>query len=332
MGRRERLNITETYIQLDDAVMPQILGADDVNLRYIEGRVRSSLSARGSRIWIKGPLGEQERLRRVFLDLEALCHQRSDISLEDVDIVLRLSGFNGGVGTVVEVERSDGEEGSIVYETPRGIVRARGVHQELYLKLMEQETVVFAIGPAGTGKTYLAVAKAVDIFQRRLVDKIILVRPVVEAGETLGYLPGDILEKVDPYFRPLYDALGEMVGIERMRRFIDRGLIEVAPLAYMRGRTLNHAFVILDEAQNTTSAQMKMFLTRLGASSRAVCTGDLTQIDLPDPQKSGLLEAKRLLKGIKGIGFVEFDEGDVVRHPLVSEILKAYQNGGAVEG
>ncbi|MFN3821077.1 MAG: PhoH family protein [bacterium] len=325
MGRRERQNIKETIIQLNEEVIPRLFGADDINLKYIEGRVQSTLSARGNRIWIKGPSGEQERLKRVFHDLEALCQQREEVSIEDIDILLRLSGFNGGINGEREIEVQD-TVGTVVYETPRGLVRARGRHQEEYLHLMDTETVVFAIGPAGTGKTYLAVAKAVDIFQRRLVDKIILVRPMVEAGETLGYLPGDILEKVDPYFRPLYDALGEMLGIERMRRFIDRGLIEIAPLAYMRGRTLNHAFVILDEAQNTTSAQMKMFLTRLGVSSRAVCTGDLTQIDLPDPQKSGLLEAKRLLQGIRGIGFVEFDESDVVRHPLVSEILKAYQS------
>ncbi|MFH0765567.1 MAG: PhoH family protein [Calditrichota bacterium] len=169
-------------------------------------------------------------------------------------------------------------------------------------------------------------AAAVERFQQRMADKIILVRPVVESGETLGYLPGDILEKVDPYFRPLYDALDDMISRDRVKRFIDRGLIEIAPLAYMRGRTLNHAFVILDEAQNTTSGQMKMFLTRLGASSRAVLTGDLTQIDLPDPSASGLLEAKALLQGINGIAFIEFDDKDVVRHKLVAEILRAYQS------
>jgi phosphate starvation-inducible PhoH-like protein len=191
--------------------------------------------------------------------------------------------------------------------------------------MIEQKAIVFGIGPAGTGKTFLAVAKAVDWYHRRLVDKIILVRPVVETGETLGFLPGDILEKVDPYFRPLYDALDEMLTRDRVRRFIERGAIEVAPLAYMRGRTLNHAFVILDEAQNTTSGQMKMFLTRLGISSRAVLTGDLTQIDLTDPSKSGLLEAKQILSKVEGIEFVEFNDTDVVRHPLVADILRAYQ-------
>jgi phosphate starvation-inducible PhoH-like protein len=190
---------------------------------------------------------------------------------------------------------------------------------------MEKNPIVFSTGPAGTGKTYLAVAMAVDRFQRKLVEKIILVRPVVESGENLGFLPGDILEKVDPYFRPLYDALDDMISRENVRRLIEKGHIEVAPLAYMRGRTLNRAFVILDEAQNTTSGQMKMFLTRLGAESRAVLTGDLSQVDLPTSTLSGLEEAKGILTGINGIGFIEFNENDVVRHKLVADILRAYK-------
>ena len=210
-------------------------------------------------------------------------------------------------------------------ETPRGSIKTRGQMQERYVWMIEKTSIVFSIGPAGTGKTFLAVAMAVSQLQQRMVDKIILVRPVVESGETLGFLPGDILEKVDPYFRPLYDALDEMLSRDRVRRFIDKGFIEIAPLAYMRGRTLSNAFVILDEAQNTTSGQMKMFLTRLGVGSKAVLTGDLTQVDLPDPKSSGLLQAWELLQGIKGIGFVEFSEGDVVRHRLVADIIRAYQ-------
>ncbi|MBM3328538.1 MAG: PhoH family protein [Calditrichaeota bacterium] len=343
---------TELLIEVADDVAPRLLGVGESHLRRIEERVQTSLGARGSRIYMRGPAAELEKLRRVFTDLEALCRDREEVTDADLDTILNLAGLgtplaprsgkNGGefvksegVGaSTSDSLRKSGERGDprsydgangIVFESPRGTIRPRGAHQERYVHLMEQMTVVFAIGPAGTGKTYLAVAKAVDAFQRRQVDKIILVRPVVESGETLGFLPGDILEKVDPYFRPLYDALGDMISVERMRRFIDRGMIEIAPLAYMRGRTLNNAFVILDEAQNTTSGQMKMFLTRLGASSRAVLTGDRTQIDLPDPGKSGLIEAESILQGIQGIGFIEFDQGDVVRHPLVADILKAYE-------
>jgi len=309
-------------IVLKDGVVPRLLGEGDVNLRFIEGYFDSRLIARGSKIIVQGPADERERIRRVFTDLQALFESRGEVSQKDIKTVLQLAGFANGALTVAE------GDGTVVFDSPRGPVRARTSNQERYIRLMEQKSVVFAVGPAGTGKTYLAVAKAVDWYHRRLVEKIILVRPVVETGETLGFLPGDILEKVDPYFRPLYDALDEMLTHERVRRFIDRGVIEVAPLAYMRGRTLNQAFVILDEAQNTTSGQMKMFLTRLGTSSRAVLTGDVTQIDLPDPRKSGLTEATNILKDIEGIGFVSFDKTDVVRHPLVAEILMAYDQAG----
>jgi phosphate starvation-inducible PhoH-like protein len=312
-------------IILDDAIVPRLLGEGDANLQFIEKHFESQLTVRGSRIVVRGPEPERERIRRVFADLESLFLSRNDVTMKDIRTILNLSGFSGGSGNGAGSSPSDG---SVVFESPRGPVKCRGANQERYVRLMEQKAIVFGLGPAGTGKTYLAVAKAVDWYHRRLVDKIILVRPVVETGETLGYLPGDILEKVDPYFRPLYDALDDMLTHERVRRFIDRGAIEVAPLAYMRGRTLSHAFVILDEAQNTTSGQMKMFLTRLGVSSRAVLTGDLTQIDLPDPSKSGLFEARQILSEIEGIGFIEFTDQDVVRHPLVAEILRAYQNGG----
>ncbi len=309
-------------IEINDVIFPLLLGEGDANLRYLEGHFDSQLTARGSRIIVKGPTDESDRIKRVFSDLESLYLRRSDVSAKDIRTILRLAGFTGGASsTVVPVD-----QGPVVFDSSRGPVRARGENQERYIAMIEQKAIVFGIGPAGTGKTYLAVAKAVDWYHRRLVDKIILVRPVVETGETLGFLPGDILEKVDPYFRPLYDALDEMLTREKVRRFIERGAIEVAPLAYMRGRTLNHAFVILDEAQNTTSGQMKMFLTRLGISSRAVLTGDLTQIDLTDASKSGLLEAQQVLSQIEGIGFVDFTDTDVVRHPLVADILRAYQN------
>ena len=242
------------------------------------------------------------------------------MTIEDIDTVLRLAGVHAGPES-----QESGKEKPLILDVPRGPIRTRGKRQSGYIRSMEKNPIVFSIGPAGTGKTYLAVAMAVDRFQRKLVEKIILVRPVVESGENLGFLPGDILEKVDPYFRPLYDALDDMISRENVRRLIEKGHIEVAPLAYMRGRTLNRAFVILDEAQNTTSGQMKMFLTRLGAESRAVLTGDLSQVDLPTSTLSGLEEAKGILTGINGIGFIEFNENDVVRHKLVADILRAYK-------
>lgn len=312
-------NNDHVEFRIDSEIFPRLLGVGDANLRYLENQFRSRLTARGGMISVRGPADECEKVRRVFLDLEALYRDRREVTIADIDTVLRLAGFNGNQANQAMAGKS-----TIRVEVPQGAVTAKSDHQEKYLRAMEKNPIVFSIGPAGTGKTYLAVAMAVNQFQRRLIDKIILVRPVVETGETLGFLPGDILEKVDPYFRPLYDALDEMLSRERVRRFIDRGMIEIAPLAYMRGRTLNNASVILDEAQNTTSGQMKMFLTRLGASSHAVLTGDVTQIDLPDPSKSGLLEARELLQGIEGIAFVEFNEKDVVRHRLVADILRAY--------
>ena len=310
---------TNAHIVIDVEIFPRLVGVKDENIRYIEKYFQSNLTVRGGRITIRGPVDERDSIKRVFTDLEAMYKDRQLVSRDDMATILRLAGFNGNGS------RKEAESGkSAIIDTPRGVIRPRGANQAQYAKKMERQSIVFATGPAGTGKTYLAVAMAVDRLQRRFVDKIILTRPVVESGESLGYLPGDIQEKVDPYFRPLYDALDDMLARDRVRRFLDRGVIEIAPLAYMRGRTLNNAFVILDEAQNTTSGQMKMFLTRLGAMSRSVLTGDLTQIDLQNKSSSGLAEACELLQGIEGIGFVKFTEKDVVRHKLVADILKAY--------
>jgi phosphate starvation-inducible PhoH-like protein len=313
-------------INIDESVFARLLGEEDANLRQIENQFTSRITARNGVISVRGPTDEQKHIRRVFHDLEALGRVQETVTVDDVSTILRLVG--GGTDPTTGTINGNGE---VFVDVPRGRIHARGANQERYVRLINRETVVFSVGPAGTGKTYLAVAAAIDHFNRKDVEKIILVRPVVESGETLGFLPGDILEKVDPYFRPLYDALDDMFSHERVRRYIEKGIIEIAPLAYMRGRTLNSAFVILDEAQNTTSGQMKMFLTRLGVASKAVLTGDLTQIDLPDPSKSGLLQARELLRGIDGIGFIEFNDGDVVRHRLVAEILRAYhglESGG----
>jgi phosphate starvation-inducible PhoH-like protein len=217
------------------------------------------------------------------------------------------------------------EEKEIVIKTKRGLVKARGENQQTYLRKVMTHDINFGVGPAGTGKTYLAVACAVEALERDFARRIVLVRPAVEAGERLGFLPGDLTQKVDPYLRPLYDALYEMLGFERVAKLIERNVIEVAPLAYMRGRTLNESFIILDEAQNTTTEQMKMFLTRLGYNSTAVITGDITQVDLPGSQKSGLRHAIEVLKDVEGIGFTFFQAKDVVRHSLVQKVILAYE-------
>ena len=216
-------------------------------------------------------------------------------------------------------------EMELIVKTRKRTIRARGVNQRSYITQMREQDLTFGVGPAGTGKTYLAVAAAVEALDTEKVRRIILVRPAVEAGERLGFLPGDLAQKVDPYLRPMYDALYEMLGFDRVARLVEAHVIEIAPLAFMRGRTLNNSFIILDEAQNTTPEQMKMFLTRMGFSSKMVITGDVTQIDLPKHQRSGLVEAIRILKGIEGIAFVHFKESDVVRHPLVARIIKAYE-------
>ena len=224
---------------------------------------------------------------------------------------------------------ADSGTADLFFETPRRRVHARGGNQRAYVRNIREQDLIFGIGPAGTGKTYLAVAGAVEALESDQVRRIVLVRPAVEAGERLGFLPGDLAQKVDPYLRPMYDALYEMLGFDRVGRLIERSVIEVAPLAFMRGRTLNESFVILDEAQNTTSEQMKMFLTRLGFDSKAVVTGDITQIDLPAEKRSGLVEAAEVLRGVEGIGFMRFTELDVVRHPLVQSIIRAYDRHGS---
>jgi phosphate starvation-inducible PhoH-like protein len=303
-----------------------LAGVHDRNLKILRVCLKAKVIANSDKIIITGEPDEVAEGQKVITELLNLVRQRGSVDGEDVETVLRL--MTGGESL---------EEGEIpsafsAVDTPEKRIHLRSLNQEKYYQASRSNDIVFAIGPAGTGKTYLAVAMAVQALTRREVKRIILVRPAVEAGENLGFLPGDLKEKVDPYFRPLYDALMEMVPIERLKRLIERNTIEIAPLAYMRGRTLSDCFVILDEAQNTTADQMMMFLTRLGARSKALITGDRTQIDLPKPQDSGLLQAPKVLRDIPGIVFVELTEVDAVRHELVRRIIHAYQdyrsNGG----
>jgi phosphate starvation-inducible PhoH-like protein len=262
---------------------------------------------------------------QVLRDLFDLTEGGGAVDLPDVHLALReheLQDSEGGAVRAAPVIPLPGEDAARV---PRGLIRARGEHQKRYLASIHGNDLTFGIGPAGTGKTYLAVACAVEALHSERVRRIVLVRPAVEAGERLGFLPGDLTQKVDPYLRPMYDALYEMMGFDRVARFIERNIIEVAPLAFMRGRSLNESFIILDEAQNTTPEQMKMFLTRIGFGSRAVVTGDITQTDLPAGKLSGLRHALEVLPRVTGVAFSHFDAGDVVRHPLVQRIVRAYE-------
>ena len=302
------------FAPVDNSRLAMLCGALDVNLRQIETALDVSIARRAERFSVTGEPGRvalAARALRKFYDLAA-----NDLSLEDIQLGL------------VEVSRAPAEGGpeSPALRLPRkSELTARTPRQAQYLKQMQTHDITFGVGPAGTGKTFLAVAAAVDAFERDAVKRIVLTRPTVEAGEKLGFLPGDLAQKVDPYLRPLYDALYDLMGFDKVGRLFERGAIEVAPLAFMRGRTLNHSFIILDEAQNTTPEQMKMFLTRIGFGSRAVVTGDVTQIDLARGQASGLVDARNVLADVRGIAFTAFQSEDVVRHPLVQAIVDAYE-------
>ena len=284
------------------------------------------IDLRSDAVVVEGAGESIARVERVFSDYEAL--RKAGVSLQNGELhgMLRLVVADPNVSL-----RSLAETGKQRSAGTKRMVQPRSLNQRMYLEAIEQSDMVFGIGPAGTGKTYLAVAMAVAALQAKKVSRIVLVRPAVEAGERLGFLPGSLQEKVDPYLRPLYDALYDLLEPERVDKMLEKNVIEVAPLAFMRGRTLNDAFVIMDEAQNTTSEQMKMFLTRMGNNSKAVITGDVTQIDLPNPRKSGLIEAAAVLDGVDGIRFVHFESGDVVRHPLVQRVIQAYDNFGRAQ-
>ena len=294
-------------------------GPKDANRRLIERKLGVRISSRGDLIHIAGSARAAANAERVLEQMLETARKGGAVFLRDVDHAIRLLSDQGNAA--LEALSS---APMVITRTGRSIV-PKTPNQRSYLDAIEGHDLVFGVGPAGTGKTYLAMAAAVSALTRKLVKRIILTRPAVEAGEKLGFLPGTLAEKVNPYLRPLYDALYDLMDVDEAGRFIESGVVEVAPLAFMRGRTLNNSFVILDEAQNTTREQMKMFLTRLGFSGRAVVTGDMTQIDLPQDRGSGLVHAVRLLGGIEGIGVVEFSDVDVVRHPLVQAIVRAYE-------
>jgi len=299
----------------DNARLANLCGPLDENLRLLESRLDVQIRRRGDSFRVIGARAEsaEDTLRELF-DLA----KSEEVTPERVHLALRERESGQ---TLADTDQR--EQGIRV---PRGGVRARGNHQRDYLTHIRTRDLTFGVGPAGTGKTYLAVACAVEALQADKVRRIILVRPAVEAGERLGFLPGDLTQKVDPYLRPMYDALYEMMGFDRVARFIERNVIEVAPLAFMRGRSLNDSFIILDEAQNTTAEQMKMFLTRIGFGSKAVVTGDVTQTDLPAGKQSGLSHVIHVLRGVEGVAFTFFDAQDVVRHPLVQRIVQAYES------
>jgi phosphate starvation-inducible PhoH-like protein len=296
------------------------------NIKYIEKALKLTISIKGNTVAIFGAPPNDELAERLLKQLYPLARDGFPIRPADIDQCIRL------LTSDPEAKIKDLLKDTVFTTTGKKPITPKTVTQKQYIHAIRTHDIVFGIGPAGTGKTYLAMAMAMAAFSKKELRRIVLTRPAVEAGERLGFLPGDLYEKVNPYLRPLYDALHDMVEFEKASRMVERGDIEVAPLAFMRGRTLNDSFVILDEAQNTTSEQMKMFLTRLGYSSKAVITGDITQIDLPDGKRSGLVEAKEILSEIEGISFVYFSERDVVRHPLVQEIIKAYERNTGQSG
>ncbi|QUG42146.1 PhoH family protein [Psychrobacillus sp. INOP01] len=303
----------------DPAEAVMLLGISDKNVKLIEAELKVQLITRGEQIQIIGEEKNVEDARQLMIQLLAVIRKGININLRDVSSAIEMS-LNG----TIEYFSSLYDE-EIARNTKGKAIRAKTIGQREYIQGIRHTDLTFGIGPAGTGKTYLAVVMATQALKNAHVKKIILTRPAVEAGESLGFLPGDLKEKVDPYLRPLYDALHDVLGTEQTDRLMERGTIEIAPLAYMRGRTLDDAFVILDEAQNTTKAQMKMFLTRLGFGSKMVITGDKTQIDLPKGAESGLIVTEKILKNVAGIHFQYLEQGDVVRHPLVAKIIQAYE-------
>lgn len=314
------LTTTVTLVPDDAARLAALCGPFDQNLKHLERRLGVHLRNRGNVFQVAGPESRTRAAAAVLNQLYRLTVDRDSVGPEEVHLLLQESGIDALLA------REPDPEGDIVVRTGRKTVMPRGGNQASYVRAVRGHDINFGIGPAGTGKTYLAVACGVEALESQRVSRIVLVRPAVEAGEKLGFLPGDLAQKIDPYLRPLYDALYEMLGFEYVARLIEKQVIEIAPLAYMRGRTLNNSFIILDESQNTTQEQMKMFLTRIGFGSTAVITGDITQVDLPRGTKSGLAHVIEVLKDVNGISFTHFKPKDVVRHPLVQRIVEAYES------
>ena len=309
----------EKVIEIKTIDPTALLGIGDANIKLIEQSIPAKIIARGEQIKLQGKESDVLRASEVLLEMMQTLSSRGDLNKKDVQQLIALSNSNTNQSFDTN-QISD----SIIYFGKNGSVSPKTEGQHRYLKMVKNNDVVFSIGPAGTGKTYLSVAFALAALDANEVDRIILCRPAVEAGESLGFLPGDLKEKVDPYLAPLYDSLHTLYSESKLSQLLKNKIIEVVPLAYMRGRTLDSAYMILDEAQNATTLQMKMFLTRLGVGSRSIITGDITQVDLQNPKESGLLQASEILSGVEGIGFVRLDEKDVVRHPLVMKIIKAY--------
>ncbi len=303
------------FTPVDNVRLANLCGALDENLKQIETALDVTIARRGEHFTVRG---EERQAALALAVLEKFyARAKNPLSVDEIQL---------GLIEAANAERvADDEQMAPVLMTRRSDLHGRTPRQNQYLRKIQEYDITFGVGPAGTGKTYLAVASAVDSLERDLVKRLVLVRPAVEAGERLGFLPGDLAQKVDPYLRPLYDALYDLMGFDKVAKLFERGTIEIAPLAYMRGRTLNHSFIILDEAQNTTPEQMKMFLTRIGFGSKAVITGDLTQVDLARHQKSGLTDAREVLENVRGIAFSFFQSDDVVRHPLVARIVDAYE-------
>jgi phosphate starvation-inducible PhoH-like protein len=312
------MTVLEKRLTLENVDMMNLLGFNDTNLKLLEDRFNTSITVRGENVVMKGVPEEVDAVEKVFKEMVYVLNTNGSLRPSDVETIIELTTQGKEVITEKEYD-------SIVLYTKNDVIKTKTAGQNKYIETARKNDICFAIGPAGTGKTYLAVALAVSALNKGIVNRIVLARPAVEAGESLGFLPGDFREKIDPYLRPLYDALNDMMPSEKLRNYIEKRIIEIVPLAYMRGRTLNNAYVILDEAQNSTDMQMKMFLTRLGMNSKAIITGDITQIDLPPKTMSGLVQAQEILKNIEGVGFVYFEKSDVVRHKLVKDIIDAYE-------
>jgi len=306
-------------IEITDISPIVLFGANNENMKIIEDSFESEIISRGNKVNLNGKKNDIELISKVIQDITSLGLKKEFVSKKDVETIINLIKSENRL-----LNQDELIDDVIILNSHKGPIIAKTKGQKKYFKEVLNNDIVFAIGPAGTGKTYQAVASAVASLKKKEVSKIVITRPAVEAGERLGFLPGDLKEKVDPYLTPLYDALNDMIPRDKLKVYLSNKTIEIAPLAYMRGRTLHNSFMILDEAQNATQTQMKMFLTRLGVTSRAIITGDITQIDLPPSDKSGLLAATKILKKIKGISFVKFESSDVVRHQLVKDIIEAY--------